>query len=808
MARDTRRFRIDLVHALRQLGRGRGFAIASVAILAIAIGANTTIFSAADHILLRPLPYAEPNRIVTLWETEPKRDQWKRDVSPGNFVEWQRRTSSFQSMGLAQPTSADLTGDGPPEAIPAWAVTDGFFDALGVRPIEGRLFAPAEYLTGAAPAAMISEGLWRRRFGGDPSIVGRKLTFEGQPVTVVGVLPSTLEYPEPEDLWFPNALSEADQKDRRSSYMSAVARLKPGVSIEQARADMRRVAGNLAKEFPDTNRDLGADVVSLEEHVLGGVRPALLILLVAVGLVLLIACANVAGLLLARGARRARELAVRAALGAGRARLVQQLATESVLLAVLSGVAGIGLAFLGVLGLRHFAPSDLPRLQTVVIDGRVLFFALAMTVLTALLFGILPALRFSRPHVAMALRSAGRSVTGGRERTLMRSIIVTCEIALALVLLVGAGLLGRSFLVLLSNDLGFQTKNRATLQLFIWDRAETAEIRRQRVADLTERFLATPGVEGVAVVSALPFHPHQIASQSKLHIEGTPDMGADAERVYTTVASGGYFQVMGIALKRGRAFAKTDGHDAPLVTVINETLARRFFPGEDPVGKRVTVGVMGRPAMREIVGVVADVRPVALDSDPRPELFVPYEQSGTGSITFVVRTSIDAASFLSLLQGRIWEVDPQQTIYYAATMETLVSRTVVARRFQLVLLGIFSLIALGLATAGVYGLISYTIGQRTSEIGVRMALGARAGEIIALIVREGIALASAGVLAGVVTSLLLTRYLSGMLYGVSPFDPATFVQLAVLLILLSAAASFFPALRIVRLDPLKALREE
>jgi putative ABC transport system permease protein len=555
----------------------------------------------------------------------------------------------------------------------------------------------------------------------------------------------------------------------------------------------------------------GIRVVPLREQILGDVRPAILVLTGAVGLLLLIACANVANLLFARGAERVTELSVRAALGAGRGRIFRQLLTESVLLAALGGVFGVGVARLMLAGILSLGPPELPRLDTVRLDAPVLAFAAGAAVLTALLFGLAPAIQLAGPRPLALLRGAGRGVTGDRQRARMRDLLVVGEIALSLVLLIGAGLLMRSFLALRANDPGFSVERRATVQTFLWDRNPTPEQRRQRAAAIAERIEALPEVESVGLVSALPFHPSQIDARGTLAIEGRPPAAPGEEMLaYTTVASPGYFPVMGIPVVAGRPLDQRDRSDAPRVALINETLARRFFPDEDPVGKRVTIGVMGPPVLREIVGVVGDVRPVSLQSEPRPELYVPFEQVSTGSVTFVASATAFAAAesarLVGLLREAVWAVDPDQTVYHAATVEDLVAETLAERRFHLTLLAVFSLAALLLATLGMYGLVAYAAARRVPEIGVRVAMGARPGDIRRLFLAQGLRLGVPGLLIGAFGAIFATRFLANMLYGVGATDAATFLGWAVVLLLVLLAGAWLPARRAARLDPALALR--
>ncbi|MBI3982435.1 MAG: ABC transporter permease [Gemmatimonadetes bacterium] len=807
----------DLWHAGRQLRRRPAFAAVTILTLGLGIGATTAVFSVADHVVLRPLPHRGADRIMALWESDERTVEGRKEVSPGNFVSWRERSQSFTSMALIEPSGFDLTSaDGPPAAIRSWDVTGGFFETMGATPVLGRGFLPEEHVPNAPRAVVLSYRLWQQRFGSDPRLVGSAITLDGAPATVVGVAPPWLTYPEDRDLYNPKHWYPGEENDRESAYMYAVGRLRPGVTPEQAQAELDAIGARLAAEYPATNTGLRVHAVPFPEQLLGDVRPALLVLLVAVGFVLLIACANVASLLMARAAERERELAVRAALGAGRTRLVRQLVTESLVLALLGGALGIALAFAGVQVLVALSPPNLPRLEAIAVDGRVLVFALAITLLTALLFGLAPALRASRPDLLSVLRAAGRSLSGAIERVKLRRLLVAGEIALALVLLIGARLLVRSFVTLLDSDLGFVAENRATFQAFLWDLNPMAEQRLQRAQAIVDAFLGTPGVEAVGITTAVPFHPTQIDPMSNLVVEGRPAPATGEEqRVSTLIASPEYFRVMGIPLVAGRGFLHTDRletfpapPDAARVALINQALARRLFPDEDPVGKRARFGVMGPPQTWEIVGVVGDVRPRTLDSDPRAEVFVPLAQTANGSLTFVVRTRDRVADLVPALRERFWSAAPNQTIYYEATLEQLIAHTLVERRFHLVVLGAFSVVALSLATIGVYGLIAYSMSLRTGEISVRMALGAEAGQIVAMVVRDGLKLAMPGIVIGAAGALLLTRFMRTMLYQVAPTNPVIYGELVALVLVVAMAASFIPARRAASVNPATALREE
>lgn len=798
----------DLVHSVRQLRRRPIFTLTATLTLAVGIGATTAVFSAADHVLLRPFPYAETERIVTLREIV-RTDGTVRDVSPANLLSFAEHSTSFAVMGLAEPSGVSLDETTPPRSVPTWDVSEGFLSALGVTPRLGRVFEPEDFTRGSASVLLISEAFWRQHFDGDPRVVGRSLRVDGANAVIVGVLPDGMEYPAPKDLWQPKRFREQELNDRSSGYMDGVARLREGVSFSAAQADLDRISATLGLEHPSTNANLGVRMTPLRDHVLGPVRPALLALLGAVGLVLLIACVNVASLVLARGNERERELGVRAALGASRSRLMAQLITESVLLALVGGAFGVLLAYLGVDLLVALSPPELPRVDTIQLDGRVMGFALGVTLLAAVLFGLVPALRLSRPDLTESLGGGVRTGNTGVTRSRLRGIFVTTEIALALMLLVGAGLLLRSFVGLTRQDPGFAIDKRISMQMFIYDRTSGVEERIVRAHRLVEQFLAIPGIDGVGIVTSLPFHPSRIDSRDQMTIEGRPlPLDAQAPHVYTTVASPSYFPTMEIPVVSGRGFTEHDRLDSPLVAVVNETFARRYFPGESPIGERVTVGVMSRPYLREIVGVVGDVLPTALDSEPEPELFVPFAQSGTGSLTFVVHASADPAGVIPAMRRAVAEVDPRQSIYHAATLHDLVARTLAERRFNLALFTAFSGIALVLTVIGVYGLIRFSVSQRTSEIGIRVAVGAGRRQISSLIVGEAVRLALIGIAIGVGGALWLTRFIASMLVDTPPRDGWTFGVIVVLMLGASVLAAAIPARHAARIDPMLALRHE
>ncbi|HXG65434.1 MAG TPA: ABC transporter permease [Blastocatellia bacterium] len=756
-----------------------------------------------------PLPFKDPDRVVTLWQYNTKRGV-KEKVSYANFLDWRDQNQVFEEMATIEPFSFDLTGQGAPEYYRSWLVTDGFFRILGVNALHGRIFAEEEYQTGNNQVVVISHNLWKRRFGSSLDLLGQTLTLDGMPCKVVGVMPPEFQFPAGRDFWAPKALTDRDKRGRARNYLQAIARLKPGVTVEQAREEMNAIAARLGEAYPQTNAEfMGATVVPLPEQLTGEVRPALLVLLGAVGFVLLIACANIANLMLARGAERQREFAIRAALGAARIRLIRQLFTESALIALLGGLGGVLLAGWVIDLLLALNPGNVPRFEQIGLDGRVLGFALGVSALTALIFGLAPALYFSRPNLNETLKEGGRSATAGLARQRLRNLLVVSEIALALVLLVGAGLLVRSFVSLLQVDPGFQADRVAAFQVHVWDKHPEPGQRAAFFEQTLEQIAALPGVQAAGAVSALPFiGVDSIDIDIAFTIEGQPVPAPGQEpNAYYTLATRNYFAAMGIPLLSGRSFTAYDNQQSAPVALINQAMARRYWPGEDPVGKKITVRY-GRPTTREIIGVVGDVRHTGLDSEPRPEIYIPHPQQPDGSMSFVVRTSGDPAAIMAAVQDRIWSVNKDIAFPEIAPLHQLISQTLAQWRFNLLLLGSFAAIALMLAGVGIYGLISFSVSQRTHEIGVRVALGAEMRDILKMVLGEGMALALAGVGIGLAGAFALTRLMASMLFGVSATDPLTFAAVALLLVGVALLACYIPARRATKVDPMIALRHE
>ena len=795
----------DIRYGVRGLLKRPGFTTVAVMTLALGIGANTAIFSVVNTVLLRPLPYRDAQRIVTIWQNNAKAGVSRNDVAPANFLDWQEQSRSFESMAGIEPFGFSMIGNGEPERFTSWLVTAGFFETLGTNAYRGRTFTAQDYQRGSERVIVISHGLWQRRFGGDPNLVGQKLTLNGQPYNVVGVMPPEFQFPADREVWAPRVLRENDRQLRGATFWNVIARLKPGVTVNQAQDEMSVIAGRLAGQYPDTNGGMGATVVSLPEQLTGHVKSALWILLGAVGFVLLIACANVANLLLVRGAERHREFAIRSALGAARIRLIRQLLTESLLLALLGGIGGMLLATWGVRVIVSLNSAKIPRLEYASMDVSVLLFALGVSLFTAVLFGLIPATQFSRPDLQSTLKEGARGAVSGSSGQWLRNSLVVAEVAVALVLLTGAGLLVRSFASVMRVDPGFNKERVLALQVFLSSNQKPEQFNTFYERSL-EKIMTVPGVQSAAIVSSPPFIDLEHDVPFTIQGQPAPPKGSEPSAFYTAV-SPDYLSALTVPLRQGRFFTKFDKQDSALVVVINQTMARRFFPNDDPVGKQLTV-VLDQPEVRQIVGVIGDVLRSGLDAGARPEMFVPYWQSPTPRMTFVVKSTPDPAAMLPAVKSAIREVNPNQTFSKAATMEQLVDDSLKQRRFNLFLLVTFAVLALVLAGIGIYGSINYSTRQRTHEIGLRMALGAQQRDVLRLIVGHGLGLSLIGIGIGLAASFALTRLMKGLLFGVSATDPLTFIAISLLLILIGLLASWIPARRAIRVDPLVALRYE
>jgi putative ABC transport system permease protein len=806
----------DIRFAGRNVWNRPGFTAIVVITLSLGIGANAAIFSVINSVLFHDLPYQDPDGIVTLWENNTKDGIPRDDVSPANFLDWRERQNSFSEMAFANPDSVDYTSGDEPEVIRAALVSKGFFQLLGTSAIHGRTFLPEEYEPGRNQVVILSYGAWQRRFGGERSVVGRSLTLDGTPTTVVGVMPPDFRlhlFEQEDEMWAPQVPDEVMKQRRKATYLKVVARLKPGVTVDQAQADLNNISSQLAHEYPNTNEGIGITAVTLPEHLKGKWRRPLWILFGAVGLVLVIACANVANLLLARACERQQEFAIRAAIGAGRRRLIRQLLIESALFGILGSIGGLLLAswIMGLIVSNN--PGNIPRIEQVGLNTTTLVFVTLIGLLTTLIFGLAPALQFSRPDLHTCLKETGRPTTVAGNR--LRSTLVIAQIALTVVLLIGAGLLLRSFVRLLNVDPGFAADKVVAIQAFIWARYTKPETRETYTKATLERIESLPGVEAAGVTTALPLLESSQTSSLPFVIEGESPPSAGQEPVAQfTIASPNYFSAIGARLINGRPFSQFDTKDSPPVALINETMARRNWTsrGLDPVGRRFTLKRGGRDTRTgttlEVIGVVTDQRQDGLERSPRQEFFIPYSQSPTGSIIFVVRTKGEPDTLLQSLKARIWESDKTQPFYAVTTLDQLVDESLKTRRFNMVLLGALAGLALTLAAVGIYGVISFTTRQRTREIGVRMALGAQTKDILRLVIGKGMLLALIGLGLGLVAALIVTRFLSSLLFSVGTTDFTTFAVISLLLICVALLATYLPARRATKVDPLVALRYE
>jgi putative ABC transport system permease protein len=796
----------DLRYGLRQLRRNPGFTAVAIITLALGIGASTAMFSIVNGVLLRALPYKNPTRLVRVLETTPQ--QLPEGVSLPNFMDWKTENNVFTSLSAYVIEGFDLTGVGAPQWVEAAIVSSNLLMLLRAQPVLGRSFSSQAGKGERTPVVVISYSLWQRQFGADPGIVGRTLVLDGKLRTIIGVMSPNFRFPleaRPVDLWVP--LETETSTDRGAHDYFVIARLKPGVSLETARADMDTVARRLQQQYPQTNKGWGVRVTPLREEIVGSVRPALLVLLGAVGFLLLIACSNVANLYLARAAGRRREVAVRTALGGTRLRLIRQLLTESTLLAGLAGILGVALAGGGIRVLGILGPQAIPRLQAIKLDSRVLAFVLVVTLLTGVLFGLAPARQASNPDLNESLKEGGRSSTKGISYNRTQNLLVVAEIAAASVLLIGATLMIKSFVRLLQVNPGFNPNHLLTMQLtFPTLRYGKGYQRAAFLQQVLGRINTLPGVELAGAVSPLPLNEgFTVAFDIEGRLWRSP---AEAPSAFWQTVSSGYFRAMAIPLLEGRVFTEQDKAGAPEPVIVNEKMAQMFWPGEDPVGRRMKISDAAQRPWRTIVGIVGNTKREGLDARAVPELYVPYLQRPSNPVTLVVRTAVDPASLTTAVRRQIWHVDKDQPVYNVRTMEDVISSSLAPRHFDMLLLGIFAAIALILASVGIYGVVSYSVSQRTHEIGIRIALGAQKSDVLRLVVAQGLTLAAIGAGIGIVGALGLTRFLSTLLYGVRATDPLTFAVVSAILGGVALFACYLPARRAAKVDPMVALRCE
>lgn len=816
---------MDLRYAIRSLARRPGFVAVAVLTLGLGIGANSAVFSVVNAVLLRPLPYDDPDRLTVMW-TDFGPDLPQNWISGPEFVEMQEYATQFEDIAVAAQTTVGLTGAGQPEEIQAGLASGGLFRLLRAQPALGRLLGPDDDTPAAPPVAVLDHGFWQRRFGGDPVVVGQTITASGTTYTVVGVLPAGFRvmhpdptFPDVVDVWLPlvPVFGQAYAEMNRGSHgLRGFGRMRPDVTIEQARSDMDRVARRITEIAPDnySGEGLGIVVLPLHGDLVEEVKPALLILLGAVGFVLLIACVNVANLQLVRAAGREREIAVRAALGAGRGRILRQLATESGVLALAGAAFGLLVAFGLVQGLVALAPEGLPRRDAIGVDFTVLLFTLGVGLLTGVLFGLAPAVHTWKLSLVHSLKEGARGAGSGVRGRRTRTGLVVAEMALALVLLVGAGLMIQSLRNLLQTDPGYRTEGLLTVRVALpssryddpaasafWDR-------------ILERVRALPGVTSASMISHLPLSRSYWSGTTAVDrsdaVESDPRFPFPFIEADRRMVGPGYFETMGVEVVSGRAFTPADVDGAPLVAMVDEEFARRFWPNEPAVGRRIAVsfGDDGQPEWRDVVGVVRHSRHYGLESVGREQVYMPYPQFTPNTAYLAVRTTGDPEALIATVRGEVWALDPEQPISDVRTMTERVAAAVAAPRFDLLLLGTFAAIALVLAAVGIYGVISYSVGQRTHEIGVRMALGANREDVRTLVLRQGMLVALGGVAIGLAAALALTRLLGSLLFGVSPTDPVTYAVVAVILSGVAAAACLVPAMRATKVEPVAVLREE
>jgi putative ABC transport system permease protein len=799
----------DMRYGLRLIRKNPGFSSVVVLTLAIGIGVNTAIFSVVNAVMLRSLPFKDPDRLVRLNESNPERGWPIFGVSHPNFLDWRERNQSFSAMAATSGASATVGRAGELEVVRGSVVTVDFLDVIGTSPLLGRNFLPEEDRPGGNTRVVIlTYGSWQKRFGGDPDVVGKTLTLNDNPFTIVGVLPQSFGWGSGSNFEMLLPLAPDPQRSRSDHRLTVIGKLKEGVSREQALADMNTIAAQLAEQFPESNRGWSVGAQSFYDWLIPeAIRRSLLLFLGAVGFVLLIACSNVANLMLARANSRQKEISIRIALGAGKWRIGSQLLVEAVSLSLIAGIVGLGVAALGMKALKALDPGDVPRLDEIAMDGRVLAFSLGISLLTGVLFGLAPAIHAARTNLNEMLKEGGRSVTGGKMRQRIRSVLVTAEVGLSVALLVSAGLLLRSFWLLQDVNPGFNAEKLLTMRV---------NLPRNRYPDnpkawgFYRRFLeegaTAPGIEAVAVTSGMPMFGGNTSTE--VQVEGKT-LADDANKPSANwrIVSPGYFRTMGIPL-RGRDFDERDSEDAPPVTIISESMARRYWPGEDPIGKTVVLFSFGRKTCT-IIGVAGDVRSVGLDSDPDPMVYASTKIASTWNpMNLVIRTSGEPTSQVAAIRSVLGTIDPNIPVYDIRTAEELLSNSLGSRRFTMFLLGVFAAVALLLACVGLFGVMAYLVSQRTHEIGVRLALGAKPGDVFRLIIGRGMSLAAVGSVLGVGGAWAIGRFLEAMLYQIRPTDPVTLASAPLVLLAVALLACYVPARRAMKVDPIVALRYE
>jgi putative ABC transport system permease protein len=793
----------DIRYGIRSLLKRPGFTVVALIALVLGIGANTAIFSLVNAVLLRPLPFAEPDRLVWMWGNI-RNGGNRASVSPLDFLDYRKQNTTFEEFAASLALALNLTGNGEPQRLTAAGVTGNYFQVLGVKPALGRTFLLENESPGRDQVAVLSYGLWQTRFGGDPAILNKTVTLDGKRCQVVGVMPKNFSFPQAAELWIPLNFDIAPgMKQRKAHFLRPIGKLKPGVTLAQAQADTDGIARRLEEQYPDTNTGWNLRLVSLREQLVGNTKETLFILFGAVGFVLLIACANVANLLLVRAAARQKEIALRTALGAGRLRIVRQMITESVMLALVGGTLGALLAAWGVDLLVTLSGNNIPATAQVRIDGTVLAFTLLISLLTGVLFGVAPALRTLKLNLSESLKEGGRSGSEEAQRNRSRSVLVVIESAIAVVLLVGAGLLVRSLIQLQNTSPGFDAHNVLTLRVDLPSgKYSTPDKAANFFEQLQTRLGALPGVDSVGLVSELPLSGQ--LNDMPYTVEGRPPVSIDQayDHDFRRVNQH-YFRALHIPLLRGRNFTEQEVRQGAKLVIISELLAQQVFPNEVPLGKRLVMAMGNTPF--EIIGIVGDIRHHALESQPSAAMYMPTYET---NMNVVIRTQGDPANLVAAVRKEVQAIDPDQPVAAVKTMEQWLDTSVAAPRYRTALLALFALLALVLASTGIYGVMSYSVTQRTHEIGVRMALGARQLDVLKMIVRQGMSLVLIGVGIGLLGAIALTRVMSSLLFGVTAKDPMTFASVATLLAVVAFVACYIPARRATKVDPLVALRYE
>lgn len=802
--------RSDITYALRNLLKRPGFTLIAVLTLAVGIGANTSIFSAIHSLLLKPLPFPEIDRVVAIWDKLPSEGVDHNEVTFANYLDWQAQNQSFEHLALHRWWSANLAGIDPPERIQGFLVTANFLDVTGMKPILGRNFSPEENQPGKDAVAIITHSLWQRRFGGDPNIIGRTITINSIVRTVVGVTPERFNFPKGAEVYAPIPITPELMRSRTNHSYYVIGRLKPGASIESSQADLDNITARLEQQYPDTNKGWGATVFPIVADTVRGYDTGIWVAMYAVAFVLLIACANVANLMLARASGRQKEIALRAALGASRWRIIRQLLTESVIVALIGGVLGVLVGLWGIDALRASNPGDAARFapgwDQLGLNFPVLAFTLGLSLFSGIIFGLAPALQLSKPNLNDSLKEGSRQASGRSHA--LRSSFVVFEIALSLVLLVGAGLSFRSFLALMRTNPGFNPDNVLTMNLNLPVAKYRDEAARAAFySDLVQRVKAQPGVESAAVTNYIPLGGAN--SSDAYLVEGVPEPRPGEEEIGRyRVSTPDYFRTMGIRILKGRAFTDQDKADTPPVVIVNETLARKHWPNQDAIGKRIRFfGPLERAPWMEIVGVVEDIKH-ELNLPVTPEYYLPHAQDPWNAMVLVAKTSVEPGSLAGALRQQVLAIDKDQPVFDVKTMQEVRSTSVAVYSSASVMLGIFAGVALLLASIGIYGVMAFVVTQRTQEIGIRMALGARALDVLKLVVRNGMKLALLGIVFGLAGSWALTRFMKGLLVGVEATDLLTFSVVSICLLLAAFIACYLPARRATKVDPLVALRYE